>query len=194
MIARHAVCPGSFDPVTNGHLNIFARAAEQFDRITVLVTGNPNKKKGLFSIAERVELIRQSTSHLDNVAVDTWSGLLVDYTSAHQVTALVKGLRSAIDYEYELPMAQVNRRLTGVDTFFLFTDPEFGFISSSLCKEVSKYGGDISGMLPPPVARSIRAKFAGDEQRARTDRAEGKVSRGRGGPAAGSGKPSGAGE
>ncbi|AKK02987.1 pantetheine-phosphate adenylyltransferase [Corynebacterium epidermidicanis] len=155
----HAVCPGSFDPVTMGHLNIFERAAAQFDQVTVLVTFNPNKS-GMFSSEERMELIRQSVAHLDNVMVDSWSGLLVDYCTAHGVTALVKGLRSALDYEYELPMAQMNKRLSGVDTFFLMTDPELGYISSTLCKEVARYGGDIDGLLPPPVVAAIRAKVS----------------------------------
>ena len=117
-----AVCPGSFDPITNGHLDIVTRASRHFDEVVVLVTGNPTKTSGLFSIDERVELIREVIAHLPNVRVDSWGGLLVDYTSAHHITALVKGLRSSLDYEYELPMAQMNRRLTGVDTYFLLTD------------------------------------------------------------------------
>lgn len=155
----HAVCPGSFDPVTLGHLNIFERCSAQFDQVTVLVTYNPSKS-GLFTLDERIELIRESVSHLSNVTVDSWAGLLVDYTTAHGVTALVKGLRSALDYEYELPMAQMNKRLSGVDTFFLMTDPELGYISSTLCKEVARYGGDIDGLLPGPVVSAIKAKIA----------------------------------
>ena len=110
-----AVCPGSFDPITNGHLDIVTRASRHFDEVVVLVTGNPTKTSGLFTIDERVELIRTATAHLPGVRVDSWGGLLVDYTSEHGITALVKGLRSSLDYEYELPMAQMNRRLTGVD-------------------------------------------------------------------------------
>ncbi|MCQ4620257.1 pantetheine-phosphate adenylyltransferase [Corynebacterium sp. CCUG 71335] len=156
-----AVCPGSFDPVTNGHLDIFTRAARSFDEVTVLVTGNPNKQSGLFSIDERMDLIRQVTSHIPNITVDTWGGLLVDYTTAHNIGALVKGLRSSLDYDYELPMAQMNRRLSGVDTFFLMTDEKYGYISSSLCKEVAKYGGDLKGLVPDPVFEAMNQKFSG---------------------------------
>lgn len=154
-----AVCPGSFDPVTNGHLDIFARAARSFDEVIVLVTGNPNKQSGLFTIDERMDLIRDVTKDIPNVTVDTWGGLLVDYTTAHHVGALVKGLRSSLDYDYELPMAQMNRHLSGVDTFFLMTDEKYGYISSSLCKEVAKYGGDVTGLVPDAVVAAMREKL-----------------------------------
>ena len=154
-----AVCPGSFDPVTFGHLDIFTRASAQFEEVTVLVTGNPHKHSGLFSIEERMALIREVTGHLPNVTVDFWAGLLVDYTTAHGVTALVKGLRSSLDYDYERPMAQMNRRLTGVETFFLMTDERFGYVSSSLCKEVVRYGGDVSGLVPEVVHEAMKAKL-----------------------------------
>lgn len=154
-----AVCPGSFDPITNGHLDIVTRASRHFDEVVVLVTGNPTKTTGLFSVAERVELIREVTHDNPRVTVDSWGGLLVDYTSAHQVTALVKGLRSSLDYEYELPMAQMNRRLTGVDTYFLLTDEKYGYISSSLTKEVAKFGGDITGLVPEPVRQAMKDKL-----------------------------------
>ncbi|MDY5784922.1 MULTISPECIES: pantetheine-phosphate adenylyltransferase [unclassified Corynebacterium] len=154
-----AVCPGSFDPVTNGHLDIFERAARHFDEVIVLVTGNPTKTSGLFTVAERVDLIRKVTRRVGNIRVDSWGGLLVDYTSAHHVTALVKGLRSSLDYEYELPMAQMNRRLTGVDTYFLLTDERYGYTSSSLCKEVVKFGGDVTGLVPDHVAEAMREKL-----------------------------------
>lgn len=153
-------CPGSFDPVTMGHLDIFERAAAQFEQVTVLVTHNPNKS-GFFSPAERMELARAVTGHLPNVSVDSWSGLLVDYTTKHGISALVKGLRTGLDYEYELPMAQMNRHLSGVDTFFLLTDPKYGYISSTLCKEVVRLGGDVDGLLPEPVLRAVRQKLAG---------------------------------
>lgn len=156
--ATRVVCPGSFDPCTRGHLDIFRRAAAQFDHVIVVVSVNA-KKKGLFTVEERVALIEESTADIPNLTVDTWAGLLVDYTTQHGITALVKGLRSGIDYEYELPMAQINRRLSGVDTFFLMTDPKFGYISSSLCKDVASHGGDVSALLPPPVAAAITAKF-----------------------------------
>ena len=154
-----AVCPGSFDPITNGHLDIVTRASRHFDELVVLVTGNPTKTSGLFSIDERVELIREVIAHLPNVRVDSWGGLLVDYTSAHHITALVKGLRSSLDYEYELPMAQMNRRLTGVDTYFLLTDEKYGYISSSLTKEVAKFGGDVTGLVPETVREAMAEKY-----------------------------------
>ena len=154
-----AVCPGSFDPITNGHLDIVTRASRHFDEVVVLVTGNPTKTSGLFTIDERVELIREVIAHLPNVRVDSWGGLLVDYTSAHHITALVKGLRSSLDYEYELPMAQMNRRLTGVDTYFLLTDEKYGYISSSLTKEVAKYGGDVTGLVPETVREAMAEKY-----------------------------------
>lgn len=154
-----AVCPGSFDPITNGHLDIVTRASRHFDEVVVLVTGNPTKTSGLFSIDERAELIREVIAHLPNVRVDSWGGLLVDYTSAHHITALVKGLRSSLDYEYELPMAQMNRRLTGVDTYFLLTDEKYGYISSSLTKEVAKFGGDVTGLVPDSVREAMAEKF-----------------------------------
>lgn len=156
-----AVCPGSFDPVTNGHLDIFTRASRSFDEVIVLVTANPNKQTGLFTIEERMNFIREVTRDLPNVTVDTWGGLLVDYTTAHRVGALVKGLRSSLDYDYELPMAQMNRHLSGVDTFFLMTDEKYGYISSSLCKEVAKYGGDVSGLVPDCVVEAMNAKYKG---------------------------------
>ena len=154
-----AVCPGSFDPITNGHLDIVPRATRHFDEVIVLVTGNPTKTSGLFTIDERVELIREVTADNPKVRVDHWGGLLVDYTTAHHITALVKGLRSSLDYEYELPMAQMNRRLSGVDTYFLLTDEKYGYISSSLTKEVAKYGGDITGLVPDIVREAIAKKF-----------------------------------
>ncbi|AKK05793.1 Phosphopantetheine adenylyltransferase [Corynebacterium mustelae] len=157
---HRAVCPGSFDPVTMGHLDIFRRAAAQFDEVVVLVTGNPNKNSGLFSIDERLELVRSATTEIPNLRVDWWSGLLVNYTTEHNIGVIVKGLRSALDYEYEIPMAQMNRNLTGVDTVFFMTDPKYGHVSSTLCKEVVKYGGDIRDMLPAEVEKAIKAKYA----------------------------------
>ncbi|GAB3075960.1 pantetheine-phosphate adenylyltransferase [Corynebacterium aquatimens] len=157
-----AVCPGSFDPITNGHLDIFKRAARNFDEVVVLVTGNPNKRTGLFTVAERMDLIRECTGDIENLTVDTWNGLLVDYTTEHNITALVKGLRSSLDYDYELPMAQMNRRLSGVDTFFLMTDEKYGYVSSSLLKEVVKYGGDVQGLVPDSVLSAMKQRFAED--------------------------------
>lgn len=156
------VCPGSFDPVTNGHLDIFTRAAADWDELVVLVTYNPNKS-GMFEAEERAELIRASLSALPNppknITVDVWDALLVDYLAKHDIHALVKGLRSSLDYEYELPMAQMNKRLSGAETYFLLTSPEYGYVSSTICKEVAKYGGDVSGLLPEPVVAALYEKL-----------------------------------
>ncbi len=125
----------------------------------MLVTFNPNKH-GLFSVEERCDLIRKAVEHLPNVDVDSWNKLLVDYTTEHQISALVKGLRSSLDYAYELPMAQMNRSLSGIDTLFLLTTPKFGHISSTLCKEVARYGGDVSGLMPDHVIAAMQEKFS----------------------------------
>ncbi|MFR9853695.1 pantetheine-phosphate adenylyltransferase [Corynebacterium striatum] len=153
-----AVCPGSFDPITLGHVDIINRAAVMFDEVTVLVTANPDKPSGLFSVEERVDFIRETFD--SHIKVDWWSGLLVDYTTEHGIDTLVKGLRSSLDYEYELPMAQMNRRLSGIDTIFLLTDEKYGYISSSLCKQVAKFGGDVTGMFPEHVGRAVVEKYA----------------------------------
>ncbi|EEI79119.1 phosphopantetheine adenylyltransferase [Corynebacterium striatum] len=153
-----AVCPGSFDPITLGHVDIINRASAMFDEVTVLVTANPDKPSGLFSVEERVDFIRETFD--SHIKVDWWSGLLVDYTTAHGIDTLVKGLRSSLDYEYELPMAQMNRRLSGIDTIFLLTDEKYGYISSSLCKQVAKFGGDVTGMFPEHVGRAVVEKYA----------------------------------
>ncbi|ART21384.1 pantetheine-phosphate adenylyltransferase [Corynebacterium striatum] len=153
-----AVCPGSFDPITLGHVDIINRAAAMFDEVTVLVTANPDKPSGLFSVEERVDFIRETFD--SHIKVDWWSGLLVDYTTEHGIDTLVKGLRSSLDYEYELPMAQMNRRLSGIDTIFLLTDEKYGYISSSLCKQVAKFGGDVTGMFPEHVGRAVVEKYA----------------------------------
>lgn len=158
------VCPGSFDPITLGHLNIFTRAAANWEEVVVLVTYNPNKN-GLFTAEERVELIEKSIAAIPNgpknITVDTWDKLLVDYLNENNIQAMVKGLRSSLDYEYELPMAQMNQRLSGAETYFLLTSPEYGYVSSTLCKEVAKYGGDVSGLLPEPVVAAVEEKFRG---------------------------------
>lgn len=149
--------------MTNGHVDIFTRAAANWDEVTVLVTANPNKK-GLFSPEERVQLIKDSLAALENppqnIQVDTWDRLLVDYLTENNITAMVKGLRSSLDYEYELPMAQMNHRLSGAETYFLLTSPEYGYVSSTLCKEVAKYGGDVNGLLPEPVVAAMEKKFS----------------------------------
>jgi pantetheine-phosphate adenylyltransferase len=154
-----AVCPGSFDPVTLGHIDVFERAAAQFDEVVVAVLVNPNKK-GMFTAEERIELIVESTTHLPNLRVEAGSGLVVDFATARGLTAIVKGLRSGTDFEYELQMAQMNRHVAGVDTFFVAAAPQFSFVSSSLAKEVAALGGDVSDLLSEPVNRRLAAKLA----------------------------------
>ncbi|MFG3614802.1 pantetheine-phosphate adenylyltransferase [Nocardia sp. NPDC047654] len=154
-----ALCPGSFDPVTYGHLDVFARAAAQFDEVVVTVLINP-KKQGMFTVEERIELLRESTAHLSNVRVESWQGLLVDFAREQGVTAIVKGLRDAGDFGYELQMAQMNKKLSGVDTFFIATNPSLSFLSSSLVKEVAAYGGDVADMLPPSVHKRLLDRLA----------------------------------
>lgn len=154
-----AVCPGSFDPVTNGHLDVIGRTALQFDELVVTVVINPNKQ-GMFTVPERLEMLSEATAHLGNVTVDSWQGLLVDYAQANGISAIVKGLRGANDFDYELQMAQMNHKLTGVDTLFVATNPAFGYLSSSLVKEVATYGGDVADMLPPAVHERLLARIA----------------------------------
>ncbi|MCE9516653.1 MAG: pantetheine-phosphate adenylyltransferase [Mycobacterium sp.] len=154
-----AVCPGSFDPVTLGHVDVFERAAAQFDELIVVVLTNPNKS-GMFDVAERIAMIEESTTHLPNLTVEAGSGLVVDFVRAHGLTAIVKGLRTGTDFEYELQMAQMNKHIAGVDTFFVATTPRYSFVSSSLAKEVAGLGGDVSALLPDPVNRRLAAKLA----------------------------------
>ncbi|MCV7434553.1 pantetheine-phosphate adenylyltransferase [Mycolicibacterium bacteremicum] len=153
-----AVCPGSFDPVTLGHIDIFERAAAQFDEVVVAVLVNPNKK-GMFTAAERIELIEASTTHLPNLRVESGSGLVVDFVRERGLTAIVKGLRSSTDFEYELQMAQMNKHVAGVDTFFVATTPAYSFVSSSLAKEVAALGGDVTDLLPDTVNARLREKL-----------------------------------
>ena len=152
------MCPGSFDPPTLGHLDVIGRAAGLFDRLTVAVLVNPDKR-GMFALDERLELLRAITDHLPNVDVDTFEGLLVDYCRERGIAAIVKGLRAVSDFDYELQMAQMNKGLTGVDTFFLPTNPEFSFLSSSLIKQTAQYGGDVSHLLPDGVNAAVLAKL-----------------------------------
>lgn len=153
-----AVCPGSFDPITLGHLDIIGRTAGLFDELVVAVLINPDKR-GLFSLDERLDLLRQTTAEWPNVVVDSFQGLLVDYCRDRGIGAIVKGIRAVSDFDYELQMAQMNKGLTGVDTFFLPTNPEFSFLSSSLVKQVAQYGGDVSRLLPPLVNEALQAKL-----------------------------------
>ena len=153
----HAVCPGSFDPPTLGHLDVIGRVAGLFEQVTVAVLINPDKQ-GLFTVPQRLELLRVATAGWPNVSVDSFHGLLVDYCSAAGIGAIVKGLRAVSDFEYELQMAQMNHGLTGVDTLFLPTSPAYSFVSSSLVKQVAGYGGDVSRLLPDVVSAALASK------------------------------------
>jgi pantetheine-phosphate adenylyltransferase len=153
-----AVCPGSFDPVTLGHVDIFERAAAQFDEVVVAILANPHKS-GMFTLDERIAMIAESTTHLPNLRVEAGSGLVVDFARSRGLTAIVKGLRTGTDFEYELQMAQMNKHIAGVDTFFVATTPRYSFVSSSLAKEVATLGGDVSDLLPEPVNRRLREKL-----------------------------------
>ncbi|MDX6278609.1 MAG: pantetheine-phosphate adenylyltransferase [Nocardioidaceae bacterium] len=153
------VCPGSFDPVTNGHLDIIDRAARLFDEVVVAVLVNESKK-GLFTVTERQDLLTEATSHLPNVSVSSFDGLLVDFCTANGISAIVKGLRAVTDFDYELQMAQMNSSLTEVDTVFIPTTPAYSFLASSLVKEVAKHGGDVSGLVPDFVLTRLKAKYA----------------------------------
>ncbi|BBZ45070.1 pantetheine-phosphate adenylyltransferase [Mycobacterium parmense] len=155
-----AVCPGSFDPVTLGHIDVFERAAAQFDEVVVAILTNP-AKKGMFDLDERIAMIEESTTHLPNLRVEAGQGLVVDFVTARGMTAIVKGLRTDTDFEYELQMAQMNKHIAGVDTFFVATAPQYSFVSSSLAKEVAVLGGDVSQLLPEPVNRRMRGKLSG---------------------------------
>ena len=155
-----AVCPGSFDPVTLGHIDVFERAAAQFDQVIVAVLVNPGKR-GMFSVDERIAMIEESTEHLQNLQVESGQGLVVDFVKSHGLTAIVKGLRTGTDFEYELQMAQMNKHIAGVDTFFVATTPRYSFVSSSLAKEVAGLGGDVSELLPEPVNERLQAKLQG---------------------------------
>lgn len=156
---RRAVCPGSFDPVTKGHLDVFTRAAGLFDEVVVAVGVNPSKNR-LFDAEERLEMLEQAVADLANVRVAGFTGLLTDFCVAHDVGAIVKGLRAAGDFEYELPMAQMNAHLAGVETVFIATDPAHAFVSSSLVKEVAGLGGDVAAFVPPFVLERLQARLA----------------------------------
>ena len=152
-----AVCPGSFDPVTCGHLDIIGRASTLYDEVTVAVLINESKP-GMFSIAEREELLKEVTAPYGNVVIDSFHGLLVDFCRARDIPVIVKGLRAVSDFDYELQMAQMNYRLAGVQTLFMPTNPEFSFLSSSLIKEVARYGGDVSELVPDIVLDVLRER------------------------------------
>ena len=156
---RRAVCPGSFDPVTNGHLDIFGRAAALFDEVVVAVGVNASKNR-LFSPEERIAMLEQGCADLPNVRIEAFSGLVTTYCQQVEAQAIAKGLRAGADFDYELQMAQMNAHLTGVETVFLPTSPQFGFVSSSLVKEVASYGGDVSALVPDFVLVPLTTRLA----------------------------------
>jgi pantetheine-phosphate adenylyltransferase len=155
-----ALCPGTFDPVTNGHLDIIERAARRFSALVVGVLDNPAKQP-LFGVEERVSLLKEVTHDLKNVEVDAFTGLLVDYATRRGADLVVKGLRAVTDFEYEIQMAQMNHSLAGLETLFMTTAPQWSFLSSSLVREVAKFGGDVSGLVPPVVAERLRERLGG---------------------------------
>jgi pantetheine-phosphate adenylyltransferase len=157
--ARRAVCPGSYDPVTNGHVDVVTRAATLFDEVVVAVLYNP-AKQGAFPVEERVSLLEESLAAVGNLRVEAFADrLLVDVCRDVGATAIVKGLRGGTDFAYELPMALMNKHLTGIETVFLPGDPRFEHVSSSLVKEVAKYGGDVTGLVPDPVLDALKRQF-----------------------------------
>jgi pantetheine-phosphate adenylyltransferase len=151
-----AVYPGTFDPVTMGHLDIIERAARHFD-VVVAVSTNPSKAP-LFSLEERIALVKDATASIEGVEVDSFEGLLVDYAGRRGAHLIVKGLRVVSDFEYEMQMAQMNVRLAGVETLFMVANPTYSFLSSSLVKEVARLGGEVDGLVPPEVARRLRER------------------------------------
>ncbi|SNT65272.1 Phosphopantetheine adenylyltransferase [Asanoa hainanensis] len=156
---RRAVCPGSFDPVTNGHLDIIGRASRLFDEVIVGVLINQSKT-GLFTVDERIEMLREATGGYGNVRIESFQGLLVDFCRTVQAAVVVKGLRAVSDFDYELKMAQMNIGLAGVETLFMPTNPLYSFLSSSLVKEVAKWGGDVSAHVPDHVLDALRDRLA----------------------------------
>ena len=155
---RCCVCPGSFDPVTNGHVDVIERASRLYDEVTVAVLVNA-AKTGLFDVDERIEMLREVTAGWANVRVDSFQGLLVDYCHDRDIPVVVKGLRAVSDFDYELQMSQMNNRLTGVETLFVATNPEYSFLSSSLVKEVATWGGDVAGLVPDTVLARLRSRL-----------------------------------
>lgn len=154
-----AVCPGSFDPVTYGHLDIIQRAALVFDEVIIAVLNNASKHP-LFTVAERIELIKEVTRDMPNVQVDRFDGLLIDYMHQKGATTIVKGLRAVSDFEYELQMASLNRKLDEqIETFFMMTSNRYSYLSSSIVKEIAKYKGTVYGLVPNEVEKALQQKF-----------------------------------
>jgi pantetheine-phosphate adenylyltransferase len=155
---RSAVCPGSYDPVTNGHLDIIGRASRLYDEVVVALLVNP-AKSGLFPLEERLAMLTEVTVDYPSVTVRCFEGLLVDFCRANDIPVIVKGLRAVSDFDYELQMAQMNFGLAGVETLFMPTNPQYSFLSSSLIKDVAKFGGDVRDHVPEGVAVRLRELF-----------------------------------
>jgi pantetheine-phosphate adenylyltransferase len=154
-----AVCPGSFDPVTSGHIDVIERAARVFGEVIVAVAPNPGKRT-LFTVSERVDMLRESVGHLANVRVDAFDGLLVDYVRSQGASVIVKGLRAVSDFEIEFQMALMNRNLApGIETVFMMTGAEYSYLSSSIVKEIAAMGGSISGLVPDVVESKLLEKI-----------------------------------
>lgn len=156
---KRVVCPGSFDPITFGHLDIIERASKMFDEVVIAVLVNVTKSS-LFSVDERMEMIREVTKKYGNVKVDSWSGLLVYYCQENKIPIIVKGLRAVTDFDYELQMSQINLQLKGVETLFMSTAPAHSFLSSSLVKEIASYDGDVSNYIPASLVPKLKARLA----------------------------------
>jgi pantetheine-phosphate adenylyltransferase len=156
---RRVVCPGSFDPVTNGHLDVISRAASLYDEVVVAVLLNPSKTP-LFTVDERVEILRDVLKEQPNVRVTGFDGLIVNFCRANDISAIVKGLRAVSDFDYEMQMAQMNYSQAGVETLFMTTNPLYAFLSSSLVKEFAKYHGDVSGLVPEVVLDRLTGRLA----------------------------------
>ncbi|WP_102347048.1 pantetheine-phosphate adenylyltransferase [Bacillus sp. Marseille-P3661] len=156
---RIAVCPGSFDPITFGHLDIIKRGASVFDTVFVCVLNNSSKKP-LFTVEERIELIEKVTKDIPNVKVESFNGLLIDYASKKEAKVILRGLRAVSDFEYEMQITSMNRKLSeNIETFFMMTNNQYSFLSSSIVKEAAKYHGNVSGLVPPVVEQALYEKF-----------------------------------
>lgn len=159
-MGKIAICSGSFDPITLGHLDIIKRGSKIFDQVLVVVLNNP-AKKSLFTVEERIELIQSVTNDIPNVSVDSHDGLLVDYAKSKNANVILRGLRAVSDFEYEMQISSVNKTLcSDIETFFMMTKNNYSFLSSSVVKEVAKFGGDISKFVPPVVEEAVKLKFS----------------------------------
>lgn len=157
-----ALVPGSFDPPTKGHIDVIERCAGIFDRVLVAVVRNPSKSP-LFTAEERMDLLRESCNGWENVEFGSFGGLLVDYAAANEINVIVKGLRAMTDFDYEIQMSQMNRHLSGIVTLFVATKPEYGYLSSSLVRQVAGLGGSVDSLVPANVSVALKERFARDD-------------------------------